>query len=299
MNSVKRRLPAVSPTSRAAKCKIDPRGSRRLSFLGDTIDIDDSDDEAPAAPSRATQNQDIIVVDDSDDESATKRAPKRSKVAARPPTKNSVIVIMDDSDDEPESWWSKGSMAKVSGKPAPKDTPCKIAPTPSSRSQALLPSIASITTTASRRSASSSSSLSSVTHAPSSAANSGATISPTAHFRPGRRLSLDERAILETAFLDNKFPSNLQRTALAKQVGVTPERLRTWFNNRRGIWRKENNLSGDRKFSEDILSVLNVRFAEDDFPTTLQQLAIATETGLTLQQVRNWFNNRRIRHPQT
>ncbi|KAJ7700390.1 hypothetical protein B0H17DRAFT_1195794 [Mycena rosella] len=234
------------------------------------IIVDDSDDDEPSpAPKIKTTPPRLGVVYDLDDDV---RIVSRPRPAMNP---NPAIVIVGDSDDD-------GCTAK-SGKL--KAAPRRIAPTSFAFTFALppLPSIASLPYSSSSSSASSSSSS-----APPSPSSAPSFATQTASLHPGRRLTAAERAILEAAFTHNQFPSEMQRGELARQVGVSPERMRTWFNNRRGLWRKENNIPAARRFPEEVTTVLQTRFAQNSAPSREVQMAIAMETGLTFVQVRSW-----------
>ncbi|KAJ6565467.1 hypothetical protein DFH09DRAFT_1314771 [Mycena vulgaris] len=184
------------------------------SFDGDTIDIDDSDDEAPPAAPRsraATRSQDIIVVDDSDDEPI---------VAARLPTKNPAIIIVDDSDDEAESN-GKDRMTKALNRPAPRVILRKTAHIGPSRSvTSLAYKIAPPPLPPSSKS--SSSSTSPATRAPSSVIKP--LIPIKARVRPGRHLSLEERLTLEAVFTQTKYPSEVVRAIGELHRGDTGSR---------------------------------------------------------------------------
>ncbi|NXN90383.1 NOBOX protein, partial [Bombycilla garrulus] len=55
---------------------------------------------------------------------------------------------------------------------------------------------------------------------------------------------------LEKMFQEDHYPDNEKRRKIAAVVGVTPQRILVWFQNRRAKWRKLQKLSikGDRKY---------------------------------------------------
>ncbi|KAJ7450798.1 hypothetical protein FB451DRAFT_1526686 [Mycena latifolia] len=237
-------------------------------FNEDIIDLD-SDDEIPAAPRPALNP--AKVSDDYVEVVSVRR------------TKDPAIII-DDSDDEQPPARRMGQMAKASQNLASQAVHRRTAPISFS-----LPLFSTLQASSSSPSSSSSSSSSSATRSPSSiVAPRVPPVSPTASFRPGRRLTADERAILEAVFMHNKFPSATQREELARQVGITPDRMRTWFNNRRCIWHKETNTVVRRTFPEETVSILKARFAENNIPSREELLEITTETGLTFSNRRNF-----------
>ncbi|NXM06318.1 NOBOX protein, partial [Tyrannus savana] len=54
---------------------------------------------------------------------------------------------------------------------------------------------------------------------------------------------------LEKVFQEDHYPDNEKRREIAAVVGVTPQRILVWFQNRRAKWRKSEKLSakGSRK----------------------------------------------------
>ncbi|NWU08190.1 NOBOX protein, partial [Cephalopterus ornatus] len=54
---------------------------------------------------------------------------------------------------------------------------------------------------------------------------------------------------LEKAFQEDHYPDNEKRREIAAVVGVTPQRILVWFQNRRAKWRKSEklNVKGNRK----------------------------------------------------
>ncbi|NXA11951.1 NOBOX protein, partial [Sapayoa aenigma] len=48
---------------------------------------------------------------------------------------------------------------------------------------------------------------------------------------------------LEKMFQEDHYPDNEKRREIAAVVGVTPQRILVWFQNRRAKWRKLGRLS--------------------------------------------------------
>ncbi|NXN29960.1 NOBOX protein, partial [Nycticryphes semicollaris] len=48
---------------------------------------------------------------------------------------------------------------------------------------------------------------------------------------------------LEKMFQEDHYPDNEKRREIAAAVGVTPQRIMVWFQNRRAKWRKSEKLS--------------------------------------------------------
>ncbi|NWX56250.1 NOBOX protein, partial [Promerops cafer] len=61
---------------------------------------------------------------------------------------------------------------------------------------------------------------------------------------------LEQLEELEKMFQEDHYPDNEKRREIAAVVGVTPQRVLVWFQNRRAKWRKLQNLStkGNRKY---------------------------------------------------
>ncbi|NXG86672.1 NOBOX protein, partial [Stercorarius parasiticus] len=54
---------------------------------------------------------------------------------------------------------------------------------------------------------------------------------------------LEQLEELEKMFQEDHYPDNEKRREIAAVVGVTPQRIMVWFQNRRAKWRKSEKLS--------------------------------------------------------
>ncbi|XP_067150107.1 homeobox protein NOBOX [Apteryx mantelli] len=63
--------------------------------------------------------------------------------------------------------------------------------------------------------------------------------------------SAEQLEELEKMFQEDHYPDNEKRREIAAVVGVTPQRIMVWFQNRRAKWRKTEKLSvkGNKKYS--------------------------------------------------
>ncbi|XP_064370192.1 homeobox protein NOBOX [Dromaius novaehollandiae] len=63
--------------------------------------------------------------------------------------------------------------------------------------------------------------------------------------------SAEQLGELEKMFQEDHYPDNEKRREIAAVVGVTPQRIMVWFQNRRAKWRKTEKLSvkGNKKYS--------------------------------------------------
>ncbi|NWX85649.1 NOBOX protein, partial [Nothoprocta ornata] len=63
--------------------------------------------------------------------------------------------------------------------------------------------------------------------------------------------SAEQLEELEKMFQEDHYPDNEKRREIAAVVGVTPQRIMVWFQNRRAKWRKTEKLSvkGNKKHS--------------------------------------------------
>ncbi|NXK47501.1 NOBOX protein, partial [Chauna torquata] len=62
---------------------------------------------------------------------------------------------------------------------------------------------------------------------------------------------LEQLEELEKMFQEDHYPDNEKRREIATVVGVTPQRIMVWFQNRRAKWRKTEklNVKGNKKYS--------------------------------------------------
>ncbi|XP_013051450.1 homeobox protein NOBOX [Anser cygnoides] len=69
--------------------------------------------------------------------------------------------------------------------------------------------------------------------------------------------SAEQLEELEKMFQEDHYPDNEKRREIATVVGVTPQRIMVWFQNRRAKWRKTEklNVKGKKKYSASALSV--------------------------------------------
>ncbi|NWW93393.1 NOBOX protein, partial [Rhynochetos jubatus] len=60
---------------------------------------------------------------------------------------------------------------------------------------------------------------------------------------------LEQLEELEKMFQEDHYPDNEKRREIAAVVGVTPQRIMVWFQNRRAKWRKTEklNVKGNKK----------------------------------------------------
>ncbi|NWY74433.1 NOBOX protein, partial [Erithacus rubecula] len=75
--------------------------------------------------------------------------------------------------------------------------------------------------------------------------------------KPRTFYSAEQLEELEKMFQEDHYPDNEKRREIAAVVGVTPQRILVWFQNRRAKWRKLQKLStkGNRKYPASARSV--------------------------------------------
>ncbi|NXQ43861.1 NOBOX protein, partial [Catharus fuscescens] len=61
--------------------------------------------------------------------------------------------------------------------------------------------------------------------------------------KPRTFYSTEQVEELEKMFQEDHYPDNEKRREIAAAVGVTPQRILVWFQNRRAKWRKLQKLS--------------------------------------------------------
>ncbi|XP_072741675.1 homeobox protein NOBOX [Ciconia boyciana] len=81
--------------------------------------------------------------------------------------------------------------------------------------------------------------------------------------------SAEQLEELEKMFQEDHYPDNEKRREIAAVVGVTPQRIMVWFQNRRAKWRKSEKLSvkGNKKYPTS--SALSVPFGTDSYGAPL------------------------------
>ncbi|NWX28797.1 NOBOX protein, partial [Notiomystis cincta] len=68
--------------------------------------------------------------------------------------------------------------------------------------------------------------------------------------KPRTFYSAEQLEELEKMFQEDHYPDNEKRREIAAVVGVTPQRILVWFQNRRAKWRKlqKSSVKGNRKY---------------------------------------------------
>ncbi|XP_019329985.1 PREDICTED: homeobox protein NOBOX [Aptenodytes forsteri] len=81
--------------------------------------------------------------------------------------------------------------------------------------------------------------------------------------------SAEQLEELEKMFQEDHYPDNEKRREIAAVVGVTPQRIMVWFQNRRAKWRKSEKLrvKGNKKYPTS--SALSVPFGSDGYGAPL------------------------------
>ncbi|XP_042651326.1 homeobox protein NOBOX [Tyto alba] len=81
--------------------------------------------------------------------------------------------------------------------------------------------------------------------------------------------SAEQLEELEKMFQEDHYPDNEKRREIAAVVGVTPQRITVWFQNRRAKWRKSKklNVKGNKKYPTS--SALSVPFGSDGYGAPL------------------------------
>ncbi|NXH26215.1 NOBOX protein, partial [Myiagra hebetior] len=69
--------------------------------------------------------------------------------------------------------------------------------------------------------------------------------------KPRTFYSAEQLEELEKMFQEDHYPDSERRREIAAVVGVTPQRILVWFQNRRAKWRKLEKLrmKGNKKYS--------------------------------------------------
>ncbi|XP_074428882.1 homeobox protein NOBOX isoform X2 [Larus michahellis] len=81
--------------------------------------------------------------------------------------------------------------------------------------------------------------------------------------------SAEQLEELEKMFQEDHYPDNEKRREIAAVVGVTPQRIMVWFQNRRAKWRKSEKLSVKSNKKHPTSSALSAPFESDGYGTPL------------------------------
>ncbi|KAK2534887.1 hypothetical protein Q9233_004006, partial [Columba guinea] len=81
--------------------------------------------------------------------------------------------------------------------------------------------------------------------------------------------SAEQLEELEKMFQEDHYPDNEKRKEIAAVVGVTPQRIMVWFQNRRAKWRKSEKLGVKVNKKCPTSSALSVPFGSDDYGAPL------------------------------
>uniref|UniRef100_A0A914CZ56 Homeobox domain-containing protein n=1 Tax=Acrobeloides nanus TaxID=290746 RepID=A0A914CZ56_9BILA len=71
---------------------------------------------------------------------------------------------------------------------------------------------------------------------------------PAKHKKPRTSFTKSQVALLETKFLDRKYLASSERAILANQLKMSDAQVKTWFQNRRTKWRRQE--SEDREYED-------------------------------------------------
>ncbi|KAG7253580.1 hypothetical protein CRUP_031011, partial [Coryphaenoides rupestris] len=81
-----------------------------------------------------------------------------------------------------------------------------------------------------------------------------ALLPPAAKKKTRTLYTTDQLERLETLFQDDHYPDAVKRKTIATAVGVTPQRIMVWFQNRRAKWRKtERSAPGKAEYKQSRL----------------------------------------------
>ncbi|KAM6136934.1 LOW QUALITY PROTEIN: homeobox protein NOBOX [Pterocles gutturalis] len=91
--------------------------------------------------------------------------------------------------------------------------------------------------------------------------------------------SAEQLEELEKMFQEDHYPDNEKRREIAAVVGVTPQRIMVWFQNRRAKWRKSEklNVKGNKKYPTS--SAVSVPFGSDGYGAPLLPMPPLPDTA--------------------
>ncbi|KAJ3084107.1 Double homeobox protein 4, partial [Rhizoclosmatium hyalinum] len=147
--------------------------------------------------------------------------------------------------------------------------------------------------------------------------------SPVSSIKTHRVMTTSRMDILNNAFAQSPYLENRQAEELSRQVGITADKVRMWFSNKRATLRKsglnsppcteaspdaESNVGdspADVSFEHNVqkprspltveqLQILNDSFAKQPYETEEGELDLSHRTGLSLKQIQTWFSRKRF-----
>lgn len=124
-----------------------------------------------------------------------------------------------------------------------------------------------------------------------------------------------ERAVLESAFDQNPYPTLEKKQGLANYIGISAHQIQTWFENRRNRNRPYNdskspskdtqhhlyqdeitvadNKRAYRRYLDDEIDCLEYAYALDPYPSRKMKHDLAERINVSEYHIKTWFENRR------
>ncbi|KAJ3287566.1 Double homeobox protein 4 [Rhizoclosmatium sp. JEL0117] len=141
--------------------------------------------------------------------------------------------------------------------------------------------------------------------------------SPVSSIKTHRVMTTSRMDILNNAFAQSPYLENRQAEELSRQVGITADKVRMWFSNKRATLRKSGldsppctELSPDAETSSMSFSrfnskshnslapeqslILNEAFARNPYETEEGAKELADRTGLSVKQIQTWYSRKRF-----
>lgn len=93
---------------------------------------------------------------------------------------------------------------------------------------------------------------------------------------------------LQSKYQLNKYPSTQEMKQMAKETELKYSKIYYWFSEERA----RNNEMKSKKYSDDVLEILEEQFEKDNCPTREIKMKLVKKTKLTYSQVDAWFRNK-------
>ena len=114
--------------------------------------------------------------------------------------------------------------------------------------------------------------------------------------RKRRRITDEERKILEEVYKKTKYPNKLKYKNLSIETQLEIRKIQVWFQNKRS---KEKNIKKKiikkKKYTKAEKEYLEIKFRENSYPNKEEIKEMMRDIEATQKQLLVWYQNRRTK----